>query len=148
MSHEREELLQSLIEELRRVSRRIHPGRGFRFGEFALGLPQARILFIISRKNGAISVKELAGMLGVTPGAITQFVDGLAEKGLVRRSEDPNDRRVLRLKLTEVAESKFKQFWKNYFKAMSQIFSTLSDEEIEQLIRLLSKADIDSDANE
>ena len=87
-------------------------------------------------------------MLGVTPGAITQFVDGLVEKDLVRRSEDPNDRRVLRIKLTELAESDFKQFWKDYFTAVSQIFSALSDEEIKQLIGLLSKVDIDSEVNE
>lgn len=148
MSKPREELLQSLSERMGFVLRGIHTGKRFPFGEFAVGMPQVRILFLVSRKKGGVSVKEVAEMLDVTPGAVTQFMDALVEKGLVRREEDAADRRILRIKLTELAESKFEQFRNDYFTSVSQLFETLSDDEIRQLIRLLAKINVPSGTKE
>ena len=50
----------------------------------------------------------------MTPGAITQFMDVLIEKNLVKREEDPNDRRIVRLKLTPSAKSQMEQFRKAF----------------------------------
>lgn len=144
MTRAREELLQSLSEKLGVVMRGMHTGQRFPFGEFALGRPQVRILFFVARKKEGASVKYLAEMLDVTPGAVTQFVDALVEKDLVRREEDPDDRRILRIKLTGIAESKFEQFRKDYSTAVSHVFETLSDKEIKQLISLLAKIKIPS----
>jgi len=148
MTINREELLQSLSEKMGVVMRGMHTGQRFPFGEFALGRPQVHILFFVARKKEGASVKYLAEMLDVTPGAVTQFVDALVEKGLVRREEDPDDRRILRIKLTGIAESKFEQFKKDYFKSVSRVFDTLSYKEIKQLIKLLAKIKITSGVKE
>ena len=148
MSKAREELLQLLTEKLGCVMRSMHTGQRFPFGEFTLGASQVRILFFVAGKMGGASVKDLAEMLDVTPGAVTQLVDSLVEKDLVKRAEDSNDKRILRITLTELAESKFKQFRKDYFTSVSRVFNTLSDEEIRQLITLLAKTNIPSSAKE
>jgi DNA-binding MarR family transcriptional regulator len=95
-----------------------------------------------------VSVKELAEVLSVTSGAVTQFVDALVEKGLVRREEDHDDRRLLRIKLTEYAHNNFKEFKKDYFESVSRVFDSLSDEEIQQLTGLLMKANVPSNLKE
>src|SRR3990170_3653135 len=100
MNKNREELLHFLTEKLGCVMRSIYTGPRFPFGEFTLGASQVRILFSIAKEKGGASVKDLAEILGVTPGAVTQFVDGLVEKDLVKREEDLSDRRILRIKLT------------------------------------------------
>jgi DNA-binding MarR family transcriptional regulator len=141
MSHDRKELLQSLIEKMAFVMRRVHAGQGFRFSEFTLGPPQVRILFFIAKKKEEVAVKDLAEMLNVTPGAVTQFVDALVEMDLVRREEDAMDRRIIRIKLTELARSKLKEFRKGYLASASRVFDILSDAEIGKLIRLLDKVD-------
>lgn len=138
----REELLQLLIERMGSVMRSLHTGQGFPFGEFTLNMPQVRMLFLVASKKQGASVKELAEMLNVTPGAVTQFLDALVAKGLVRRGEDPNDRRMLRIKLTELAGSKFEGFKTDYFVSASRVFDTLNEEEIGQLIKLLAKINI------
>ncbi|MCX6006275.1 MAG: MarR family transcriptional regulator [Chloroflexi bacterium] len=148
MSKSREELLRALMEKLRFVMRGMHTGQGFQFGEFTVGPPQVRILFYIARKPEGVSVKELAEVLSVTSGAVTQFIDALVEKGLVSREEDCNDRRLLRIKLTEYAHGKFNEFKKDYFASVSRVFEPLSDEEILQLTRLLMKADVPSNIKE
>src|SRR4030067_1298491 len=93
MDKNREELLQTLIQRMMSVMRHVrHPGPP---PEPQLSPPQVHLLFTIAgRKEAAISMKELAELSSITPGAVTQFVDGLVERGLVAREGDPHDRRV------------------------------------------------------
>jgi DNA-binding MarR family transcriptional regulator len=139
MSSTRKELLQSLAEKMASIMRRVHKGQGFKFSVFILRPPQVRILFFITRQNEEVAIKDLAEMLGVTPGAVTQFLDGLVDIGLVRREEDIKDRRIMRIKLTELARSKLEEFRKAYLASASQVFDILSDAEIKELVRLLDK---------
>ncbi|OEV22711.1 MarR family transcriptional regulator, partial [Streptomyces nanshensis] len=44
---------------------------------------------------------DLAARLGVVPRQVTSLVDALEERGLVRRSPDATNRRVIRIELTE-----------------------------------------------
>jgi DNA-binding MarR family transcriptional regulator len=139
VSNIRKELLQSLGEKIASVMGRVRKGQGFKFSEFTLRPPQVRILFLISRHNEGVAAKDLAEMLGVTPGAVTQLVDGLVDLGLVRREDDVKDRRILRIKLTEFARSKLEEFQKGYLASVSQVFDILNDAEIKELVRLLDK---------
>ncbi len=134
----REELLQKLIERLFSVMKRIH--RGVPPQDSTISHAQARLLFIIdSKKEDGVSVKELSEKLSVTPGAITQFVDALVRKDFVRRHEDPNDRRIVRLTLTESAKNQSERLRKEFLSSATRVFDILSDEEMKQLIELLAK---------
>ena len=140
MDKNREDLLQTLTQRMMSVMRHVrHPGPP---PEPALSPPQVHLLFIIggSREKG-ISVKDLAERSSVTPGAIAQFVDGLVERGLVAREGDPDDRRIVRLKLTELAKSQFEKFRKEHLASMFKIFEALNNDEIKQLIKLFTKMD-------
>src|SRR3546814_12965729 len=53
-----------------------------------------------SRTPGA-----LAAWLGQTKGTVSQTVGALERKGLVERTGDPDDRRLVRLSLTEAAHA-------------------------------------------
>jgi DNA-binding MarR family transcriptional regulator len=134
----REDLIQTLIEHmmsLRRLVRHPVPPPG----EPPLSPPQANILFNIAHHPRGMSVKELAEFTGVTPGAITQFVDTLVQKGLVAREGDPDDRRVVRLKVTKLAIDQFERFRKEHLASFSTLFEVLNEEEMAQLIRLFEK---------
>ena len=115
-----------------------HPGPP---GGPVLSPPQANLLFAIKHKNSGsgVSVKILAESTGVTLGAITQFVDALVEKGLVMREGDPADRRVVKLKVTDLANEQFEKFRQEALASFSKVFEVLSDDEIKQLIALLGK---------
>jgi DNA-binding MarR family transcriptional regulator len=139
MSNTRKELLQSLAEKMASVMRRVHKGQGFKFCEFVLRPPQVRILFFIAGQHEEVAVKDLVEMLNVTPGAVTQFVDALVKMDLVRREEDSKDRRIIRIKLTELARSKLEEFRKGYLASASRVFDILSDAEIKEMVRLLDK---------
>ena len=134
----REDLLQKLIEQMFSIMKQIH--RDVLPQDPSLSPPQARLLFTIAvKKDEGMSVKELAEKTNVTPGAITQFVDALVRKELVRRDEDPDDRRIVRLTLTAGAKNQIEKFRKDFLTAATRSFDNLSVNEIRQLIELLAK---------
>jgi DNA-binding MarR family transcriptional regulator len=146
MNKTREDLLQTLIQQMMSVMR--HVRHSPPPDAPVMSPPQANLLFAIAHKKEGISVKALAEGASVTPGAITQFVDALVEKGLVMREGDPDDRRVVRLKITQLAENQFKKFRKAHLESFRRLFEVLSDDEIKQLIALISKINSAPEAKE
>ncbi len=105
----RDELLQQLFEKMFLIMRQIH--KDIQPHEPILSPPQARLVFMIAKfKEEGISAKDLAHKAAMTPGAITQFVDVLIKKKLVKREGDPNDRRMVRLKVTPLAIHQVNKF--------------------------------------
>lgn len=70
------------------------------WSEDGLTIPQMRLLWTLRDEDG-LPVGTLADELGVNPSTITGHVDRLVRVGLVRREEDPADRRIVRNFLTE-----------------------------------------------
>ena len=135
--------MQTLVQRMMSVMR--HVRHGGLPPEPMLSPPLLHLLFAIAKGKEGISMKELAEGASVTPGAITQFVDALVERGLVAREGDPNDRRIVRLKLTELAKNQFEKFRNEHLESMRRVFEVLSDDEIKQLIALITKIDISHD---
>lgn len=54
------------------------------------------------QENGPITMGELSELLTVTHGVATRMVDRLLKKGMVERSRDENDRRVVLISLTRL----------------------------------------------
>jgi DNA-binding MarR family transcriptional regulator len=134
----REDLLQQIFERLFSLMKQIHRDIGPQ--EPFLSPPQARLVFTIARyKDEGLSVKELARIVNMTPGAITQFVDVLIEKNLVKRTEDSHDRRIVRLKLAPAAKNQMAQFRRDFFAFAARKFDVLSVEELGQLNSLIAK---------
>ena len=65
-----------------------------------LTMSQLKILFAL-RLHGAAGGQELAQMMGVSLATMTGIVDRLVAGDYVSRREDPSDRRVRRIELTE-----------------------------------------------
>lgn len=65
-----------------------------------LTMPQLKILLLLYRL-GDTSGRELAGLLGVSLATLSGMVDRLVAHDLVTRAEDPHDRRVRRISLSD-----------------------------------------------
>ena len=65
-----------------------------------LTMPQLKILLLLHRL-GDTSGRELAGLLGVSLATMSGMVDRLVAHDLVTRTEDPHDRRVRRITLSD-----------------------------------------------
>lgn len=88
---------------MRELLRRLVQGIGLLDREDAeccgITLSQCHALGEIASAEG-LTPGELAQRLRVDPSAVTRITDALVRSGLLRRSEDPEDRRQVRLYLT------------------------------------------------
>jgi DNA-binding MarR family transcriptional regulator len=105
--------------------------------ESGLSMSQVGALFQIRRREST-GVTDLAESLGVTSSAASQLLERLVQQELVLRSEDPSDRRVKQIILTDkgcrvIQESiRARQNW------LSDLAETLSDPEKETTIAALN----------
>ena len=105
--------------------------------ESGLSMSQLGALFQIHHK-GSSGVTDLGDKLGVTSSAASQMLERLVHQGLILRSEDPSDRRVKQIALTDkgcqvLQESiRARQSW------LSGLAEILSDSEKEEIIAALN----------
>lgn len=67
--------------------------------ESGISLPQYRLLLTLADRQ--MRAGELAERVGVSRPTLTSLIDGLEQKGLLRRRPVPGDRRGIRLEPTE-----------------------------------------------
>jgi len=79
-----------------RLARRLRAERG----DHGLTLTQLACLATLHR-HGAMTPSDLAAHEKVQPPSMTRTVNGLAERGLVQRTPDPNDGRQVVVSLTD-----------------------------------------------
>ena len=80
------------------------------FKEYDLKPWQAGILFALHHNSG-LSQRELAKKMRLTPPTITSGIQKMEKQGLIERWSDEQDQRIMRLYLTEKAESCIEQVW-------------------------------------
>lgn len=96
-----------------------------------LSMSQVAALFQINR--GRSNVSDLGEGLGISMAAASQMLERLVQQGLILRSEDPEDRRVKKLVLTDkgcriIRESvQARQGW------LKEMVTTLTPSEKEQI---------------
>jgi DNA-binding MarR family transcriptional regulator len=143
MTEARRKVIGELMEAMAALKGALYQGHGPMFLEHGIGRPHFMLMMKMASSDDGVSVTELSTALKITPGAVTQFIDKLVDKGLVERFEDPKDRRVVRIKLTEQSKSRFKKMKHFHFERLSKMFTNLSDEELKQLAGLIKKIEVD-----
>jgi MarR family transcriptional regulator, organic hydroperoxide resistance regulator len=105
--------------------------------ESGLSVPQLGALFQIHHR-GCSGVTDLGEKLGVTSSAASQMLERLVHQGLIRRTEDPNDRRVKQVVLTDKGRDVLQLSIHTRQRWLSDLVQALSSEEKEQIIVALN----------
>jgi DNA-binding MarR family transcriptional regulator len=105
--------------------------------ESGLSMSQLGALFHIHR-SGSSGVTDLGDDLGVTSSAASQMLKRLVQQELVLRSEDPSDRRVKQIVLTDKGVQVLQESMRTHQSWLSDLAETLSDSEIEAIIAALN----------
>jgi DNA-binding MarR family transcriptional regulator len=82
---------------------------------------------------------ELAQALSVTPSSATQLVDRLVRMGLVERLREDEDRRLVRVQLSDAARRRFEETLHLHLRGLAALTETLADEELATLVELLAR---------
>jgi len=107
----------------------------------AFGLTRAQfdILKILDHQNpdGSANQSTLGRMLVVNRSNVTGLVDRMERDGLVKRTGDPADRRVKRIRMTPEGKKVFRKADAAYVRRTQQVVATLSPAEFEALCRMM-----------
>lgn len=82
---------------------------------------------------------ELARIIGVDTGAMTRTLDRLEAKGVLRRARSQEDRRVVKLELTELGQDKARAIPDYIAKALNHHLRGFTSEEVTQLRQMLTR---------
>ncbi|MCL6600301.1 MAG: winged helix DNA-binding protein [Alicyclobacillus macrosporangiidus] len=102
-----------------------------------LSLIQSHILFEVRRRH-LPSMQEVANALGVDVTTFSRQVKALVEMGLVQTTQDPNDRRVKLLSLTEKGQDIERQISDFMNRAICKILDRMTPFEQHVVISSLS----------
>jgi DNA-binding MarR family transcriptional regulator len=134
---EKPELINEIIELQRRADQ---ARRQYELGvwmNLPLTMAQLKSLFFISNQ-GSTNSGKLAAALGVTPTNVTGIVDRLVKQGLVSRTGDIQDRRVLLLRATDRGQQLISQLRERRKGYLSEVLVHLSAGELEILAQGLT----------
>ena len=120
------ELFDRLYQETRRTSR----GARGEWLNIDLTMPQVKSLLTLFT-DGTLRTSDLASVLGVSLPSVTGIVDRLEEKGLVTRESDPQDRRVVLCKLSEVGRHLMGSIWQTGLERVKELLEAMTLEELQ-----------------
>lgn len=130
--------LQELFAASALTQRMMHMSMHRTFDELGIAPSQLQLLQLIEHAQ-PVSLKTLATEMRLTPGAITQLVDGLVEAGYVERTPDAADRRVTVVSLTSAGREKIGMLKRKKQALLAKMVADLDDEELQIFLRVQQK---------
>jgi DNA-binding MarR family transcriptional regulator len=106
---------------------------------FQLSRTEIGVLHALSERPRRIT--ELAAREGVTQPAITLLVNRLQDRGWVRRTDDPKDRRAVRVRLTSDGRRIYGQLRSEFRALLHEDVATLADADVATLARAVEILD-------
>src|SRR3989338_7058848 len=99
-------------------------------------LPQFLIMDFLNKK-GEARMTDLAHFMGVSTAAVTGIVDRLVKYGYVLRGFEPEDRRVIKIKLTPKGYMLVKKINLQRREMLINVFGKISDVDRQEYLRIL-----------
>jgi DNA-binding MarR family transcriptional regulator len=103
-----------------------------------LTAPQIHALLWLGQ-DGALTMGELARRLDITEKTVTGVVDRLEREGHVQRERGPEDRRVVRCRLTAVGARLYRKLDRTVLQGMGRMLERLDASDRRALFRILEK---------
>lgn len=102
----------------------------------------------VIKENQGISVTGIAEKLGVTKGAVSQIINKLNSKGIIKKEQDVYNQSRLNILLTEkgeIAEANHEKFHDNFDCLIESILENATDENLEFLKVFLNMLEVKLD---
>jgi DNA-binding MarR family transcriptional regulator len=101
--------------------------------ELDLTMPQIRGLFVLDTSDRTLALTELAPQMGLSVAAAGRAVDGMVRGGFISRTEDPVDRRIKRLALTDDGRAALARLTEARLTGLRRFAETLGEAERDAL---------------
>ena len=95
--------------------------------------PGGMFVMGILKRNGMLSMSDIGNCLSMPKPHVTGIIDRLIEEAFVIRQNDPNDRRIVNILLTDKGVTEFEELKEALSQNLKSKLVLLSEEEQEQL---------------
>lgn len=126
--------LEEVIVNYGRIAGMLDPNRLEVWEELGLTMSQLRVLHLLNRTRFALA-GTVAEVLKVRPSTATGIVDRLVRQGLVDRQRDPEDRRCVRIYLTENGREVIGDIRQRNQALLARLFQRFSAEQLAMIGR-------------
>jgi DNA-binding MarR family transcriptional regulator len=106
---------------------------------FDVTLPRFDLMAQLDKAPNGMTLGELSQRMMVSNGNVTGLVERLVSLNLVERRPAPNDRRAMIVTLTPEGRRTFRSLARTHEGWIAEIFSDLSQLEMDTIMKLLSK---------
>jgi DNA-binding MarR family transcriptional regulator len=130
---QKSELVNRIIEDQRVLNRFLGQYEPDVWMDLNLTIAQVKCLFFISNHDD-VNFRILARALKVTPSNVTGIIDRLSEQDLVLREDNPQDRRMLMLKLTSKGEKLISNLRERRITQMLAVLNSLPENELKIIL--------------
>ena len=125
-----------LIAKIHQITNRMFNQMLKEYGIKELNPGQGRILFALWQIDD-VPIRELSIKTQLTKSTLTTMLDRLESAGFLKREPDENDRRIIKVKLSEKSK-KLQKKYVDVSKKMTDVFyGTLTEKEIDEFERYL-----------
>lgn len=132
--------INELVREVAEIPSMMFPRIRFAmFDRGELTPPLVSVLMMIRDKPDGLRMSDIAKGIAATMPTATGIVGRLVERELVVRGDDPNDRRVVIVKLTEKGKKAGAEFEKHIQNVWRPVIVGLNNEEKKQFLVLIRK---------
>ncbi|MCL4438384.1 MAG: MarR family winged helix-turn-helix transcriptional regulator [Candidatus Thermoplasmatota archaeon] len=108
--------------------------------KYSIKPTEVKVLFSISQMDGS-QMNNLADINGITGPWVTGIVDDLASKGYVKKSRSENDRRLIRVTITDSGRRILKKGMLEFNRLLEDALSGLTEEQISRFKEILEIID-------
>jgi DNA-binding MarR family transcriptional regulator len=109
-----------------------------------LSTAKMRTLAVLSIISG-LTINELSDYTVTEQSTMSRSLDSLEKQGLIKRESSDNDGRVRRIYITDDGRSAFDKFWPAMHDSYKMLFAGVTEQEHEQLIKILQKILLNTD---
>jgi len=131
---------QTLTEVFMKLVNQFHAHESEIVNEFSADLTvhDCKCLNLLKTKGPSI-MREIAAHLGMAVSTMTGLVDRMVQKGLVQRERPEEDRRIVKVQLTELGEVAERWHFDEHMRISRAILANLSEPDQDALVSLLQK---------
>jgi len=126
------------LKEMTQLIRKRKPSMQFDDTVKQLSLAQAEVLIYLC-KHEKVKMSDIAKDANVKLPTMTEIVDNLVKKGILKRERDEIDRRNVWISVSDNIKNKTKKIIQSHDRYIEKILSALTMEEKKQAINIINK---------
>lgn len=135
MQTAKDELTERLVDLVERISAQMRPEPGEEWSDLELTMPQFKAVCLLGR--GPERMGNIAGYLSTSMSSATTMIDRLVDKGLVERTPDASDRRVVTCQLTPKGREEMDRFLRINELRLTRMAGRLTPDELQKVVEAM-----------